>query len=71
MAAIFDFPGHSCIESIHFSSNVLLDLKNGVIGRKFSDITLESSNLIPTSGLKVAILLFVGVTLNIVKPEQL
>jgi len=45
MAAIFDFPGYSCIEELH-SSNVLLDLKNGVICQTFSDITLKSRNLI-------------------------
>jgi len=47
MSAIFDFPGHSSIEEYSlYSSNVLLDLKNGVICRKFNDITCESRNLI-------------------------
>jgi len=47
MAAVFDFPGHSCIEEY---SVLLLDLKNGVICRKFSDILLESCNLIYIRG---------------------
>jgi len=46
MAAIFIFPVTLALESIHFSSDVLLDLKNGVIRWTFSDITLESRNLI-------------------------
>jgi len=40
------FPVTLALKSFHVSSNVLLDPKNGVIYRKFSDITLESRNLI-------------------------
>ena len=43
MAAIFDFSSHPGVEEyIPTGPTVLLDLKNGVTCRQFSDITLES-----------------------------
>jgi len=59
-------------KSIHFSSKVLLVLKNGVICLKFSDITLESCYLIYNRpGLTFAIFILVGIVSIIVKPEKL
>jgi len=45
LAVSLIFPVTLSSKSIHFRSNVLLDLKNGVICRKFSDISLESRYL--------------------------
>ena len=42
MEAIFDLPVILTSEIIYVNPTVLLDLKNVVICRKFSDITLES-----------------------------
>jgi len=69
-SAIFDFPSQCCIKEYSLSSNVLLDLKNGVMCLKFSYIALESCNLIyiQSDGRHFV---FVGVTSNIVKTEKL
>jgi len=65
MATIFDFSGHCALKSIHFSSNVLLNLKMYVLSVGSLVILRLNRVILFTSGLTVAIFIFVCVASNV------